>query len=402
MSVPEIDNFRQKFPMYNDMSDIQVATKLAQKYPAYSDLPGKVAMVNNKSNPDMQGGATSPANIKAQQDVKTAQGQASNVDTQVGINQSAYNATWPVSMMIKKGLGDSGPNPQADQSGNKMLQDVGGLVNPLVGEVFNLGGKVLGMGNKAITDVIKYSKPKAQADLAETLQNDLLQSRHKVINNYGKEYDQIIGNSDKKININPAIKNFVDQGQSIMQNPEFAQQIAVKNPAANKILDLVKTVTDGDLPEELSAKEADNLSKSIKNLPSIKSKLAQGSKYGFHTVNWTNEDRMLIGLADDIKSGVIDEHPQLSALNKDYGKFMNAYKTVAPDFKIGTTVSKLKNYSSYDPQKTPLLEGIVPSSTINRIKDFERADKTSKLLKSLGLWGVRGAAASAGFKGIGH
>lgn len=41
--ITEIQNFRQKYPQYNDMSDGELAQKLASKYPdAYGDLPGKV------------------------------------------------------------------------------------------------------------------------------------------------------------------------------------------------------------------------------------------------------------------------------------------------------------------------------------------------------------------------
>src|SRR5262245_50165772 len=42
MPVPELDAFRQKYPDYGDMSDIDLAQGLAAKYPEYADLPGKV------------------------------------------------------------------------------------------------------------------------------------------------------------------------------------------------------------------------------------------------------------------------------------------------------------------------------------------------------------------------
>lgn len=43
MAVPELDTFRQKFPEYGDLDDSTLAERLASKYPAYADLPGKVA-----------------------------------------------------------------------------------------------------------------------------------------------------------------------------------------------------------------------------------------------------------------------------------------------------------------------------------------------------------------------
>lgn len=280
--------------------------------------------------------------------------------------------------------------------GQKIMSTAAGIVAP-TGGAFKAIGEI-----PAIKSIMKFSKSENQAKLADEVQNTMMSQRRKVIDNYGPEYDSIIGKQGKKVNINTPIKNFVDSGQSIMQNPEFSQQIAYKNPQANKIMDMIKTVTDLKVPDEISAREADSLSKFIKNIPSIKSKLAQGSKYGFHTVQWTNEDRMLIGLADDIKGEVINAHPDLVDLNKDYGDFMNSYKSVSPDFKIGNTVSKLKKYSDYDPQKRILFEKIMPKSTVDKIKSFEQADKASRLLKSIGMWGVRGAAGAAGFKGIAH
>lgn len=42
MPVVELQNFRQKFPEYDDMPDAVLADKLATKHPEYSDLPEKV------------------------------------------------------------------------------------------------------------------------------------------------------------------------------------------------------------------------------------------------------------------------------------------------------------------------------------------------------------------------
>src|SRR5262245_42558082 len=38
----ELDNFRQKYPQYDDMSDEDLANRLANKYPAYKDLPSRL------------------------------------------------------------------------------------------------------------------------------------------------------------------------------------------------------------------------------------------------------------------------------------------------------------------------------------------------------------------------
>lgn len=46
MPVAELEKFRQKYPQYNDLSDVDIADRLAKKYPnAYGDLPDKVKAI---------------------------------------------------------------------------------------------------------------------------------------------------------------------------------------------------------------------------------------------------------------------------------------------------------------------------------------------------------------------
>lgn len=62
--ITEIQNFRKKYPEYNDLDDLTLANKLAAKYPEYSDLPAKVkndiptstrsSMQNATISPEMQ------------------------------------------------------------------------------------------------------------------------------------------------------------------------------------------------------------------------------------------------------------------------------------------------------------------------------------------------------------
>ncbi len=273
---------------------------------------------------------------------------------------------------------------------SKMMAEGAGMVAPVGGALKMIGEIPL------IKSVGKFANPKNQVKLAEEVQNTLQSQKHDVIENYGKEYEKIVGNSNKKVNLDVPVKNFVDESQSLMQNPEFAQQVAAKNPQAMKIFDLTDKVSKAKGLDSMSAKEADNLSKYIKNLPGIKSKLAQASKQGWHTVQWSNEDRMLLGLADDIKGEVIQAHPDLQGLNQEYGQFMNSYKKVAPDFRIGSTISKLKDYHTYDPQKKELLEGILPKDTVNKIKEFNRANVMSNVLKKVGIGAAKGTGIGLG------
>lgn len=377
-------------------------------------------------DPNLQGGALSTANIKAQEDVKRAQ---EGVSPMAQAGQAIKSVAEPAGVMANSAMfgipgitsellsGGKLVNPMTHglrvteggnnvfgggnmSEGQKMSAGLAGAVVP-IGGVAKLAGEI-----PMIKSLVKYSKPQNQVKLAEEVQNGLMSQKRAVIDKYGQEYESIIGKSQNKVDLNPAVKNFVDEAQSLMQNPEFSQQVAAKNPQAMRIFDMADKVSQAKGLDSMSAKEADGLSKYIRNLPSIKSKLNQASKQGWHTVQWTNEDRMLLGLADDIKGSVIQAHPELGALNKDYGQFMSAYKNVAPDFKIGTTVNKLKNYSELDPQKQALFEKIMPKSTVDKVKDFEGADKTAEMLKKVGLIGARGiglgAAAGLGYEAIKH
>jgi hypothetical protein len=390
----------------------QARAELARRELARRELSRRETVTQKqgeiRSNPDFQGGPNAPAVLQANKELKQLQDRELNViDPAVGLGRAAYNATWPISMLAKNAMGQElKPIAEPTTGGGKLLADMGILANPATGKAIELGVKgfgtvAKGLGNfgKTLSNINKFSKPENQVKLAEEFQDTLASQRRSVIDNYGKEYEDIVGKSQAKVNLNNSFKNFMDESQSLMQNPEFSQQIAAKNPQAMKIFDLADKITKAGDIESISSKEADNLVKYIRNLPSIKTKLNQAGKFGKHTVQWTNEDRMLLNLADDIKGGVIEAHPELQALNKDYGRFMNAYKRVAPDFKVGTTISKLKSYSQYDPQKAQLLEGIVPKQTMDKVRQFEGADKTYQMLRNIGLIAGGGAITGMGIKG---
>ena len=61
MPVIELDNFRKKYPDYNDIDDTTLAGKLASKYPdAYGDLPNKVT-ASSTSLPELRSGTPEPS-----------------------------------------------------------------------------------------------------------------------------------------------------------------------------------------------------------------------------------------------------------------------------------------------------------------------------------------------------
>lgn len=60
MPIPELTKFREKYPEYNDIDDITLATKLSNKYPEYSDLLDRAKSVqptqisNNPRNEELR------------------------------------------------------------------------------------------------------------------------------------------------------------------------------------------------------------------------------------------------------------------------------------------------------------------------------------------------------------
>jgi hypothetical protein len=50
MANTVLDNFRKKYPDYDDMSDIDLATKLANKYPEYQDVLDSVKNTSEKKS----------------------------------------------------------------------------------------------------------------------------------------------------------------------------------------------------------------------------------------------------------------------------------------------------------------------------------------------------------------
>ena len=141
---------------------------------------------------------------------------------------------------------------------------------------------------------------------------------------------------------------------------------------------MVDKVKDNKVLENMSAKEADQLQKSIKQLPSIKTKLEKGYKTGFHNVDWTNEERILLKFSNDIKSKVIDGHDELAGLNKEYGSFMNSYKQVRGSFGISKSVDTgteglMKNYHKLPQRFKDEIEKVLPEGTTNKIKDYNNS-----------------------------
>lgn len=347
----------------------------------------------SRTDPSFQGGATSPANVAAQKDLKQAQGNVEGLDPLVGAGQAAYNMSWPMSLLAKNAIGQ-GKSPIAEPttSGGKLLGDIGMVANPMADAAVIAGLKGIGIGSKVISDIAKFSKPQNRIGLAEEARMAVSKSKNDLMNTFGGEAERIIGQSDKKINIEEPISNFMEESKGLLENKEFIQDLKLGNPNAKRILDLVEKFGKEDFQKELSAQGANDVSKYIKNLPSIKTKLSKPAMFR----DLTNDERILVNLSNDIKESVIKEHPDLQNLNEHYAETINDIKSIRGNLRPNKTIDNLKKYSSWDDELKKSFERQVPKETIDKIKGFENSDKTAQMLKKLGIEVGKGAAVMAG------
>ena len=355
-----------------------------------------------------KGGATSPANIEAQKNLKKAQYDNSFIQS---IGRDVKSVVNPVKYLFNQSLlGIPGITSEL-LSGGKMVNPLNNNLRVTKGGSNIFDTKDLSYGQKLALDigsmlipgaaiakatgiekqlgnVVRFSNPKNTAKLADDVDNSLMLAHDKVVKEFGPEYDRIIGKSDKTINLSEPVNNLVKESSDILKNSEFA-----KTPQAQRVINMVDKVKDNKVLENMSAKEADQLQKSIKQLPSIKTKLEKGYKTGFHNVDWTNEERILLKFSNDIKSKVIDGHDELAGLNKEYGSFMNSYKQVRGSFGISKSVDTgteglMKNYHKLPQRFKDEIEKVLPEGTTNKIKDYNNSQRVGQTLKTLGLTGL--------------
>ena len=180
MPVQELENLRQKYPQYNGIDDMTLATKLAGKYPQYGFILDKVKAENpqgesgddwmSKSFPKMarnnlsklyQGGANSPANVKARHDVQYAQSRDNPINnTLKGLADAGQQTTNPFNSIVKSASGGDSGKSASDMAVDFAQKNKFGTqdtsVMKLAGDVMDMattpaniiGGKILESGLK--------------------------------------------------------------------------------------------------------------------------------------------------------------------------------------------------------------------------------------------------------------
>lgn len=274
-----------------------------------------------------------------------------------------------------------------------------------IGSLLPTGGVLKALGiDKSLGNIAKYSKSENRINLADSVRNGIINAKKNLTDIFGGEYEKIIGESDKKINIGNSIKTWLeDHGAQITQNEQFSKALANKDPQATKLYNMVNEFSkNGDKVEQqvVSAQEADKFQKFIKNLPGLKGKIEKGYK-GY--ADMTNSDRIMLDLANNIKSDVIEAHPDLMSLNQHYGDQINKIKLLRKGLGSNSQmIENMRNFHKIGEYEDRAANDILDKNTLNRIKEFNSADRTAKLLKTFGLWSAGTIGAGAGFEGARH
>ena len=243
-----------------------------------------------------------------------------------------------------------------------------------------------------------------QIKLANETKNTLAQVKHGASESYGIDYDKYVRQSDKSIDTKNIVGNFIKDAEDsygqVYQEPDFMEALAKKDPYATRIKDLIDKVNDKEISisDQMSVQEADRLQKFIKQLPSIKAKLNTISKGKY--ADFTNSERLLLELSNDIKGSVIEAHPELKATNLSYGETINDVKNIRQFLSGNQIIENLKKYHSLPVLARQSFERTMPSGIMSKIKDFSSTTQRMELLQKLGLIGLK-TAVGTGVAGAG-
>ena len=150
--ITELQNFRAKYPDYNDISDGELASKLATKYPdAYGDLPGKLEATPTPESPPAQPEPSTPEWAGKHPNLYGTYGALTETPKVIGEFFGAEKITQPIAQIAAHTLAKSNAEragigtPTAGELANAAL-NTGALLLPygkVAGGVANVAGKVL-------------------------------------------------------------------------------------------------------------------------------------------------------------------------------------------------------------------------------------------------------------------
>lgn len=238
MPVDELNNFRQKYPQYNDISDIDLANKLASKYSSYSDLPNKV-LESSKNQNRLQ--------LKDQSNASYSYGDALSDTGKTVINSFANlgdNITQPIRHPIQtagaiaSGVGNAIIHPVNTVKG--IVNNITSTNNPdnvpnwayvahtdplkFAGDIVSTGAGIEGaIGlSKGISNIAKNISP--------TLDKRIFNDFNKAINPRVGQFKQAYQLENYKNNVVKAVKTIDENSPNLnLENPDTGEILNLPN-----------------------------------------------------------------------------------------------------------------------------------------------------------------------------
>lgn len=197
------------------------------------------------------------------------------------------------------------------------------------------------------------------------------------------------------INLKDAMYQIKGAIQDVENNSGLASEInqtlrKIKDP---KISSKIRGFIDNpETASELSLRDAEDIKRAISQSPTLSTKGAQGK-----FANWTNGDREMLDLVDEIKSAQADVFPELSEIRQPYSEFMSHYRNVKNMFKPGRLIKNIEGKFG-DKEIEKSVKGILPEKTYKDIKNVRTAKKVAKV----GAAAAGAALVGKGILGMSH
>jgi hypothetical protein len=337
----------------------------------------------------LKGGATSPANVQAQSDLKDAQFNASPVGR---FGQNLKIAADPALAVGNSALLGMPGGVSKLMSGGKMVNPLTHGLNTVDGgknvldlgtmsegqkTATEMGGALVPIGGalKSVGNLVKFGKEAYAAKtvgLAKEVRSAATSAHTQAVAEFGGQLDQLSqANPTRSVsirevidNINAGWQDMASEAKSIfrktpilkdmMENPSLADNVSLKD--TQKIINYINT----KVPRNIRANHLD-----------------------------------ILDTLNDIRASQLDAFPEMEAVRAKYGDFKNAFNAIKGKLKEGSLIDNLsKNFGDAEIQDKA--KKVFTQDMLDKVQKFRQ---TQQVLKAAGIatnWALKGAATVAG------
>lgn len=352
------------------------------------------------TNPDLQGGALSPANVKAQADLKTAQGNVSPM-AQDGmatkaiaepVGRAANSALFGIPGITSELLsGGKLVNPINNRgrvtqggtnvfegkdmsSGQQLTADVAGAFMPggLAREAINGAGKLAEPLVNPFKNALKYMNPENESVLAKTVRKAAYQSKTDAVNSFGDSIDAL---SEANPDRTTSLRNVVDNlNQNMDEMAPEAKNVFRKTPILKDLL------AKPELADNVSLRDTQDI------INYINTKVPR-------TIKSNHLD--ILDTLNDTRAAQLDAFPEMADVRAKYGDFKNAFDNIKGKLKQGSLIENMaKDFGDAEVKKN--VSKVFGEDILNQVKNFQQAKQVLKTAGIAGNWALKGAAGGIG------